>query len=85
MLENLVSNIDYLFAVAGLIYAVAGFGFVVGRFSANVMFNEFTFRDFKDACLQLANWVMVVYKLNKQRKINRAYLRGEGQDYDERM
>lgn len=72
MLELLLNDTELLYALLGLLYAVAGFGFVLGRFSTKVMFSEFTFHDFKDACKQILIWLLVVYKLDKDRQKNRA-------------
>lgn len=71
MLELLLNDSEILYALLGLLYAVAGFGFVLGRFSTKVMFEKFTFSDFKDAFTQMILWLMVVYRLDRDRQKNR--------------
>lgn len=70
MLEMLLTNYDLIYAILGLLYAAVGLGFVLGRFSTQVMFDKFTYTDFKDAMCQLVTWLLVVYRLDKDRKKN---------------
>lgn len=78
MLELLLNDMELLYALLGVMYAVAGLGFVLGRFSTKVMFSDFTFTDFKDAMTQLITWLFVVYKLDKDRQRNREIQKRRG-------